>query len=144
MHSESCIHANSMITKILLWLSLQIRKGIWPYRAHRQRGFWSCLQGKKCGWRCIFCSEDCKKYRVSGGFLLKPTFTNTLLNFHSYKFKPVFVVLLNCCLIPSRKASREVRALARLEHPNIVRYHNSWIDNIACGNGGCDSSSTPE
>ncbi|KAL2083310.1 hypothetical protein ACEWY4_021083 [Coilia grayii] len=42
----------------------------------------------------------------------------------------------------TEKAKREVRALARLHHPHIVRYHHCWIDIIAYRLEGSDSSST--
>ncbi|XP_063048101.1 uncharacterized protein LOC134441640 [Engraulis encrasicolus] len=42
----------------------------------------------------------------------------------------------------TEKASREVKALAKLQHPHIVRYHTSWIEKTAYRHEDSDSSNT--
>ncbi|XP_063048808.1 eukaryotic translation initiation factor 2-alpha kinase 3-like [Engraulis encrasicolus] len=42
----------------------------------------------------------------------------------------------------TKKASREVKTLAKLQHPHIVRYHTSWIEKTAYRHEDSDSSNT--
>ncbi|XP_063047881.1 interferon-induced, double-stranded RNA-activated protein kinase-like [Engraulis encrasicolus] len=42
----------------------------------------------------------------------------------------------------TEKASREVKALAKLQHPHIVRYQHCWIEKTAYRHEGSDSSNT--
>lgn len=40
-----------------------------------------------------------------------------------------------------KKILREVKLLSRLNHENVVRYYNSWIETALIENDGTDSSS---
>ncbi|KAF4089927.1 hypothetical protein AMELA_G00043940 [Ameiurus melas] len=42
----------------------------------------------------------------------------------------------------NKKARREVKALSRLEHPNIVRYHTSWTEETDYGDDTSETFST--